>query len=104
MNSAKQCSTVLLSPRSNACREKKKKVKTQNSKRGFQPNPNPALEVPFFSLDSLATDTNNFPSNNKLVEGGFGLVYGVNLYNNFIKTIEKAIIIIFYINKFCLQM
>ena len=65
---------------------------------------NEDLEVPFFSLDSLATATNNFPSNNKLGEGGFGLVYRVNLYNNFIKTIEKAIIIIFYINKFCLQM
>ena len=57
------------------------------------------LEVPFFSLATIATATNNFSSNKKLGEGGFGLVYKVNLQNNFIMTTEKAVIIIFYINK-----
>ncbi|XP_023913128.1 G-type lectin S-receptor-like serine/threonine-protein kinase At4g27290 isoform X1 [Quercus suber] len=33
------------------------------------------LEVPFFSLATIATATNNFSINNKLGEGGFGLVY-----------------------------
>ena len=36
------------------------------------------LEVPFFSLATLATATNNFSINNKLGEGGFGHVYKVN--------------------------
>ena len=36
------------------------------------------LEVPFFSLATIATATNNFSINNKLGEGGFGLVYKVN--------------------------
>ena len=62
------------------------------------------LEVPFFNLATIVTATNNFSSDNKLGEGGFGLVYKVNLQNNFIMTIEKAVIIIFYINKICLQM
>ena len=62
------------------------------------------LEVPFFSLATIVTATNNFSSDNKLGEGGFGLVYKVNLQNNFIMTIENAVIIIFYINKICLQM
>ena len=62
------------------------------------------LEVPFFSLATIVTATINFSSDNKLGEGGFGLVYKVNLQNNFIKAIEKAVFIIFYINKICLQM
>ncbi|KAM4102974.1 hypothetical protein ACJW30_06G043800 [Castanea mollissima] len=33
------------------------------------------LEVPFFNLTTIATATNNFSSNKKLGEGGFGLVY-----------------------------
>uniref|UniRef100_A0A2N9F471 Receptor-like serine/threonine-protein kinase n=1 Tax=Fagus sylvatica TaxID=28930 RepID=A0A2N9F471_FAGSY len=33
------------------------------------------LELPFFSLTTLANATNNFSSNNKLGEGGFGPVY-----------------------------
>ncbi|XP_050247247.1 G-type lectin S-receptor-like serine/threonine-protein kinase At4g27290 isoform X2 [Quercus robur] len=33
------------------------------------------LEVPFFSLATIATATNNFSINNKLGEGGFGHVY-----------------------------
>ncbi|XP_030929334.1 receptor-like serine/threonine-protein kinase SD1-8 [Quercus lobata] len=33
------------------------------------------LEVPFFSLATIVTATNNFSSDNKLGEGGFGLVY-----------------------------
>ena len=37
------------------------------------------LELPFFNLATIATTTNNFSSNNKLGEGGFGPVYKVNL-------------------------
>ncbi|KAK4576398.1 hypothetical protein RGQ29_027097 [Quercus rubra] len=33
------------------------------------------LEVPFFSLATIVIATNNFSSDNKLGEGGFGLVY-----------------------------
>ncbi|KAL0001009.1 hypothetical protein SO802_014790 [Lithocarpus litseifolius] len=33
------------------------------------------LEVTFFKLATIATATNNFSINNKLGEGGFGLVY-----------------------------
>ncbi|KAM3696566.1 hypothetical protein ACJW31_06G049100 [Castanea mollissima] len=36
---------------------------------------NEDLEVPFFSLATIAIATNNFSSDNKLGEGGFGLVY-----------------------------
>nr|XP_023913127.1 G-type lectin S-receptor-like serine/threonine-protein kinase At4g27290 [Quercus suber]POF09669.1 receptor-like serine/threonine-protein kinase sd1-8 [Quercus suber] len=36
---------------------------------------NEDLEVPFFSLATIVTATNNFSSDNKLGEGGFGLVY-----------------------------
>ena len=36
-------------------------------------------ELPFFNLATIATTTNNFSSNNKLGEGGFGPVYKVNL-------------------------
>ena len=37
------------------------------------------LELPFFNLATIATATNNFSSNNKLGESGFGPVYKVNL-------------------------
>lgn len=37
------------------------------------------LELPFFSLATIAIATNKFSSNNKLGEGGFGLVYKVTL-------------------------
>ena len=33
------------------------------------------LELPFFSLATIAIATNKFSSNNKLREDGFGLVY-----------------------------
>ncbi|KAL4619322.1 hypothetical protein ACB092_06G070600 [Castanea dentata] len=33
------------------------------------------IEVPFFSLATIVTATNNFSTDNKLGEGGFGLVY-----------------------------
>ncbi|KAK7849707.1 receptor-like serine/threonine-protein kinase sd1-8 [Quercus suber] len=35
------------------------------------------LELPFFSLTTIAIATNNFSRNNKLGEGGFGLVYKI---------------------------
>ena len=37
------------------------------------------LELPFFSLATIIDATNNFSSNNKLGEGGFGPVYKVTL-------------------------
>ena len=37
------------------------------------------VELPLFSLATIATATNNFSSNNKLGEGGFGPVYKVNV-------------------------
>ena len=37
------------------------------------------MEVTFFTLATIATATDNFSSNNKLGEGGFGLVYKVTL-------------------------
>ena len=40
------------------------------------------LEVPFFNLATIATATNDFSSIKKLGEGGFGLVYKVNLQND----------------------
>ena len=36
---------------------------------------NEDLELPFFSLATIAIATNKFSSNNKLREDGFGLVY-----------------------------
>ena len=41
------------------------------------------LELPFFSLAIIAITTNKFSSNNKLGEGGFGLVYKVTLIDQF---------------------
>ena len=61
------------------------------------------LEVPFFSLATIVIATNNFSSDNKLGEGGFGLVYKVNIQDNFMKTTKKEIISVFYINKIHLQ-
>ena len=60
------------------------------------------LEVPFFNLTTIAIATDNFSNNNKLGEGGFGIVYKVNL-PIIIKSIEK-VHIIFIINKIYLQM
>ena len=41
------------------------------------------LELPFYSLATIAIATNKFSSNNKLGEGGFGLVYKVTLIDQF---------------------
>ena len=38
------------------------------------------LELPLFDLDTLLNATNNFSSDSKLGEGGFGPVYKVRLY------------------------
>ena len=35
------------------------------------------LEIPLFDLDTLLNTTNNFSSDNKLGDGGFGPVYKV---------------------------
>ena len=61
------------------------------------------LEVPFFSLATIVIATNNFSNDNKLGEGGFGLVYKVNIQDNFMKTTKQEIISVFYINKIHLQ-
>ena len=37
------------------------------------------LEIPLFDLDTLLNATNNFSSDNKLGEGGFGPVYKVRV-------------------------
>jgi hypothetical protein len=39
------------------------------------------LELPFFDFGTLACATNNFSTDNKLGEGGFGPVYKVLIYN-----------------------
>ena len=44
---------------------------------------NEDLEIPFYSLATIAIATNKFSSNNKLGEGGFGLVYKVTLIDQF---------------------
>jgi hypothetical protein len=36
------------------------------------------LELPLFDLSTITNATNNFSSNNKLGEGGFGPVYKVS--------------------------
>ena len=41
------------------------------------------LELPFYSLATIAIATNKFSSNNKLGEGGFGPVYKVTLIDQF---------------------
>ena len=41
------------------------------------------MEVTFFTLATIATATDNFSSNNKLGEGGFGPVYKVTLIDQF---------------------
>ena len=45
---------------------------------------NEDLELPLFSLATIAIATNKFSSNNKLGEGGFGIVYKVTLIDQFI--------------------
>ena len=45
---------------------------------------NEDLELPFYSLATIVIATNKFSSNNKLGEGGFGLVYKVTLVEKFI--------------------
>ena len=44
---------------------------------------NEDMELPFYSLATIAIATNKFSSNNKLGEGGFGLVYKVTLIDQF---------------------
>ena len=44
---------------------------------------NEDLELPFYSLATIAIATNEFSNNNKLGEGGFGLVYKVTLIDQF---------------------
>ena len=44
---------------------------------------NEDLELPFYNLATIAIATNKFSSNNKLGEGGFGLVYKVTLIDQF---------------------
>ena len=44
---------------------------------------NEDLELPLFSLATIAIATNKFSSNNKLREGGFGLVYKVTWIDQF---------------------
>ena len=44
---------------------------------------NEDLELPFYSLATIVIATNKFSSNNKLGEGGFGLVYKVTLIDQF---------------------
>lgn len=39
------------------------------------------LELPHFEFTAVANATNNFSINNKLGEGGYGPVYGVNIIN-----------------------
>ena len=39
------------------------------------------LELPLFEFSAIANATNNFSINNKLGEGGYGLVYKVNFIN-----------------------
>ena len=41
------------------------------------------LKLPFCSLAIIAIATNKFSSNNKLGEGGFGLIYKVTLIDQF---------------------
>jgi hypothetical protein len=48
------------------------------------------MELPIFDLTTIANATHNFSNNNKLGEGGFGLVYKVN--NNITR---RAIFFIF---------
>ena len=38
------------------------------------------VELPSFSLDTIAIATNNFSSSNKIGEGGFGPVYKVSTW------------------------
>jgi len=52
--------------------------KTENNRETDQVQ-NMDLELPLFELATIANATDNFSINNKLGEGGFGLVYKVNL-------------------------
>ena len=51
-------------------------------------------ELPLFNLATIVAATNNFSSNNKLGEGGFGPVYKVTL-THFYKDHRKKNLIIF---------
>ena len=51
-----------------------------NSKGGENNEGQEHLELPLFDLDTLLNATNNFSSDNKLGEGGFGPVYKVWSY------------------------
>ena len=51
-----------------------------NSKGGENNEGQEHRELPLFDLDTLLNATNNFSSDNKLGEGGFGPVYKVWLY------------------------
>jgi len=43
------------------------------------------LELPLLELEALATATNNFSNDNKLGQGGFGIVYKVKVIQNILK-------------------
>ena len=50
------------------------------------------LELPLFDLDTLLDATNNFSSDNKLGEGGFGPVYKVRIYSIFLLKVTYNLI------------
>jgi len=43
------------------------------------------LELPLMEWKALAMATNNFSTDNKLGQGGFGIVYKVNMTHNLLK-------------------
>lgn len=44
------------------------------------------LELPFFDYHTIVMSTNKFADENKLGQGGFGIVYKVNI---FLKSLEQ---------------
>lgn len=55
------------------------KTEVRETNQNNEAEPKEDLELPLFDVTTIATATDNFSSNNKLGEGGFGSVYKVKL-------------------------
>lgn len=60
----------------------------------FRENKTDDLELPLMDFEAVAIATDNFSNANKLGQGGFGIVYKVNMIENLIRylSVKKTVV------------